>query len=201
RISGETEWRVPPLEVPPESIPSDPSTAEALLQSNEALALFMDRSLRVRPNLPKDIGTLRTAADICRRLDGIPLEVELAAARLQALTVNQLAERLNERFKLLVTGDLTAPDRQQTLRAMIDWSHDLLTDNERTLFCRLAVFAGGWTLEAAEAVCPGYPSGDFSLLDGLASLVDKSLVLFSETGGKGRYGLLETVRQYALEKL
>ncbi|MCW3054729.1 MAG: hypothetical protein JWN14_3899, partial [Chthonomonadales bacterium] len=200
RIAGETEWRLPPLEVPPESIPPQESAAEALLRSNESLRLFLDRALRVRPNLTMDLDTLRTAAHICRRLDGIPLALELAAARLQALTMGQLAARLDNRFKLLVTGDVTAPARQQTLRATLEWSHDLLSEDERTLFRRLSLFAGGWSLEAAEAVCVGDADSDFTVLDGLASLVDKSLVLFFD-GGEGRYGLLGTVRQYAEERL
>ena len=201
RISGETEWRVPPLETPSMSLPANSSKREAALRSNEALALFMDRAQRVRGDLPTDLalcGWRRTSA---RHLDGIPLALELAAARLQALTVAQLAERLEGRFKLLASGDVTAPSRQQTLRAMLDWSHDLLSDGERTLFRQLAVFAGGWSLEAAESVCSEGADTGPAVLDGLASLVDKSLVLFSDVGGDGRYGMLETVRQYARGKL
>ena len=138
-------------------------------------------------------------ADICRRLDGIPLALELAAARVRALSVENIAIRLNDRFKLLTTGDQTALPRQQTLRALIDWSHDLLSEAERILFRRLGVFVGGWTLEAAEAVCGGGAIGHADVLELLTRLVEKSLVALDPENG--RYRLLETVRQYAQERL
>ena len=138
--------------------------------------------------------------EICHRLDGIPLAIELAAARVRALSVEQIAERVSDRFRLLTNGDRTALPRQQTLRALIDWSYDLLTEQERVAVRRrLAVFAGGWTLEAAEAVGSGDGVDRSEVLDLLADLVDKSLVMMQ--AGGGRYGLLETVRQYAQERL
>jgi predicted ATPase len=138
-------------------------------------------------------------ANICRRLDGIPLALELAAARVRALSVETIAERLSDGFRLLTGGDTTAMPRQQTLRACIDWSYDLLTEPERTLLRRLAVFAGGWTLRAAEAVGAGGRVDTTDVLDLLTQLVEKSLVEFDAEGA--RYRLLETVRQYAQERL
>jgi len=137
--------------------------------------------------------------EICRRLDGIPLALELAAARLRALSVGEIAARVNDRFRLLASGDRTALPRQKTLRALIDWSHDLLPEPERTLFRRLAVFAGGFTLDAAEAVAAGGAIAASDVLDLLTGLVDKSLVAID--ADTGRYAMLETVRQYAMERL
>ena len=138
-------------------------------------------------------------ADICQRLDGIPLAIELAAARVRALSVEEIAARLNDRFGLLTRGDRTALPRQQTLRASIDWSYDLLTDDERALLRRLSVFAGGWTLEAAEAVGADGDVEKADVLDLLTNLVEKSLVTLEAEGE--RYRLLETVREYAQERL
>jgi tetratricopeptide (TPR) repeat protein len=140
-------------------------------------------------------------AAICRRLDGIPLALELAAARVRALTLEHIAARLDDAVHLLTGGSRTALPRQQTLRAAIDWSHDLLEPTERVVFRRLAVFVGGWTLEAAEAVCAGEGIAVGEVLDRLAALVDKSLVQVEDQGGTARYRLLETVRQYGLERL
>ena len=137
--------------------------------------------------------------EICRRLDGIPLAIELAAARVRALSVEQIAARLSDRFRLLAGGDRTALPRQQTLRALIDWSYDLLDEDEKALLRRAAVFAGGWTLEAAEAVGAGGPLTEPDVIDVLSRLVEKSLVVLDAEGG--RYRLLETVRQYARERL
>ena len=137
--------------------------------------------------------------DICHRLDGIPLALELAAARVRALSVNEIAARLNDRFRLLTSGDRTALPRQQTLRASIDWSYALLTDDERALLRRLAVFAGGWTVNAAEAIGAADAVSNADVLDLLTNLVEKSLVKSDAFGA--RYRLLETVRQYAQEKL
>jgi non-specific serine/threonine protein kinase len=141
------------------------------------------------------------AAQVCRRLDGIPLAIELAAARLAALSLDQLAARLDDRFRLLTGGSRTALPRQQTLRATLDWSYDLLGEGERLLLRRLAVFAGGWTLEAAEAVCAGEGIAPDEVLDLLAGLVAKSLVVLEDGRAGTRYRLLETVRQYGREKL
>jgi predicted ATPase len=143
-----------------------------------------------------------TVAQICQRLDGIPLAIEIAAARIKMLSVEEIAARLDDRFSLLTSGSRTAIPRHQTLRATLDWSYDLLTEPERILLRRLAVFAGGFTLEAAEAVCSqGMKRSD--ILDLLGRLVDKSLVIVDEISGvsETRYRLLETIRQYALEKL
>jgi non-specific serine/threonine protein kinase len=140
-------------------------------------------------------------AQICQRLDGIPLAIELAAARANMLTVEQISKRLDDRFSLLTGGSRSALPRHQTLRATIDWSYDLLADKERMLFKRLAVFADGWTLEAAEEVCSGNGIESSDILDLLSQLVNKSLVLAGTAKGEARYHILETIRQYAHEKL
>jgi predicted ATPase/class 3 adenylate cyclase len=195
RVSGEVSFPVPALAVP---ALQDTVAVEALPQF-PAVRLFVDRVTAVRPafNLTND--NALAVADICRRLDGIPLAIELAAARVRALSVENVAARLNDRFHLLTGGNRTALPRQQTLRALIDWSYDLLSSKERILFRRLAVFAGGWTLDAAEALCSGGEVDEREVLDLLTSLVDKSLVVVEAEGG--RYRLLETVRQYADEQL
>jgi predicted ATPase/class 3 adenylate cyclase len=169
------------------------------LGRHAAVRLFLDRAGSVQPTFRLDADNAAAVASICRRLDGIPLALELAAARTRALSVQAIAERLKDRFRLLVTGDQTVLPRQRTLRALIDWSFELLSEPERTLFRRLAVFAGGWTLESAEAVCAGDGLDSADVLDLLAQLVQKSLVVM-EPGGI-RYRMLETVRAYAREKL
>lgn len=194
-IAGETIYLVPPLSVPE---PETGVTADSILRF-EAVHLFVERAIAKQPSFTLSDVNAPTVVEICRRLDGIPLALELAAARVRALTVEQIAARVNDRFRLLTRGDRTAQPRQQTLRAMIDWSHDLLTTRERTLFRRLAVFAGGWTLEAADAVTSGGDVDTDSVLDLLTALVDKSLVVHDAE--RGRYRLLETVRQYAHEHL
>src|SRR5262249_38310268 len=138
----------------------------------------------------------RALARLCHRLDGMPLALELAAARVSALTVEQITARLDDRFRLLTGGRRPASPRHQTLRAAIDWSHALLTDAEQAVLRRLAVFAGGWTLEAAEVVCAGAAVEERAVLDLLMRLVDKSLVVAEEHGDAVRYRLLDTVRQY-----
>src|SRR5262249_19988159 len=153
------------------------------------------RTRSVRPAFTTTSQNARAVAEICVRLDGIPLAIELAAARLKALPVEKIAERLDDRFRLLTGGSRTALPRQQTLRALIDWSYDLLTEPERMLLRRLSVFAGGWTLEAAEAVCAGDPIEEPEILELLTALVEKSLAICEEL--EARYQLLETVRQYA----
>jgi predicted ATPase len=134
-------------------------------------------------------------------LDGLPLAIELAAARVSAMTVDQIATRLDDRFRLLTGGSRTALPRQQTLKALIDWSWDLLSDVERTLLRRLSVFVGGWTLEAAEAVVTDDALAASNVLDGLTQLVNKSLVVMEDQGGAARYRLLETIREYARDRL
>jgi len=194
-VSGETTYALPAL-----ALPGDPQavTPAALLRS-EAARLFVERAVAVHPPFAVTAANAPAVATICRRLDGIPLALELAAARVRALSVDVIATRLDDRFRLLTGGDRTGLPRQRTLRALIDWSHELLTDAETTLFRRLAVFAGGFTLEAAEAV--GHDDGPDAadVLDTLMHLVEKSLVERDAAGD--RYRLLETVRQYALERL
>ncbi|MCW5635405.1 MAG: tetratricopeptide repeat protein [Rubrivivax sp.] len=194
-VAGETIYQVPTLGVP---AAGDDGMA-GTLPRHAAVRLFVDRASAVQPRWRLDPANGPAVAAICRQLDGIPLALELAAARTRALSVQAIAERLSDRFRLLVSGDHTVLPRQRTLRALIDWSFELLSEPERALFRRLAVFAGGWTLEAAEAVCADgmLPAAD--VLDLLAQLVQKSLVVM-EPGG-ARYRMLETVRAYAAEKL
>jgi non-specific serine/threonine protein kinase len=220
-IGGEVARRVPSLAVPPsEQLPP----VEQLTQY-EAVQLFVERALTVQPAFAVTDRNAPAVAQLCWRLDGIPLALELAAARMRVLTIEQITSRLGDRFRLLTGGSRTALRRQQTLAAAIDWSHDLLSPLERTLFRRLAVFAGGWSLEAAEGVCSDEAVGDrvtavggrdsphcptpvtrspipsSEVLDVLTGLVDKSLVLVEGQGADARYRLLETIRQYAGEKL
>ena len=198
-IAGEIAYRVP-------SLPT-PSPRERLeieqLEDYESVQLFIERAAQTLPTFKVTNATSPAVTQICHRLDGIPLAIELAAARVKVLSVEQIAERLDDRFRLLTGGSRTALPRQQTLRALIDWSYQLLSEQERLLFRRLAVFVGGWTLEAAEAVC-GFPEGgveSVDILDLLSHLVDKSLVIVETTGKESRYRRLETIRQYAREKL
>ena len=194
-VVGETTYPVPPLAVPP---PHQSMTVAALTQY-EAARLFADRATAAQPAFAVTDRNATAVAEICHRLDGIPLALELAAARVRALPVETIAVRLSDRFRLLTGGDKTSLPRQQTLRACIDWSYDLLTEPERALLRRLAVFAGGWTLEAAEAVGAGGDIEDLDVLDLLTHLVEKSLVAMDAEGA--RYRLLETVRQYGKERL
>ena len=194
-ISGEAVYTVPPL-----SIPSlDESMATDAIMRFEAVHLFVDRARATQASFRHSDQDMPAIVEICQRLDGIPLALELAAARVRALSVEEIAARVNDRFRLLTSGNRTAQPRQQTLRAMIDWSYDLLHDRERTLLRRLAVFAGSWTLEAAEGVGSGGGIEESEVLDLLTDLVEKSLVMVDAEGG--RYRLLETVRQYAHELL
>src|SRR5271166_749918 len=183
-VTGEATWRVPSL-----------SLADA------AVELFADRARHARPDFAVDDDNAPAVGEICRRLDGMPLAIELAAARVRALSLAEILDGLHDRFRLLTGGARTAVRRQQTLRASVDWSHALLSEPERVLFRRLAVFVGGFDLDAAQAVGGGGDVQRFQVLDQLSLLVDKSLVVAENTGGRTRYRLLETVRQYALEKL
>jgi predicted ATPase len=187
-VAAETTYHVPSLSVPE---PLTTVTIEALAQY-EAVRLFVDRARAAQPSFQITDTNSEAVVDICHRLDGIPLALELAAARVRALSVNEIAARLNDRFRLLTSGDRTALPRQQTLRASIDWSYDLLTNDERALLRRLAVFAGGWTLEAAEAAGANGDVNKEDVLDLLTNLVEKSLVITDADAG--RYRLLETVR-------
>jgi predicted ATPase/class 3 adenylate cyclase len=194
-VAGETTYPVPALAIPD----ADSKIALAALTQYEAVRLFVDRAAMVLPGFVLSEGNANAVIDICRRLDGIPLAIELAAARVRALSVKGIAVRLSDRFRLLTGGHRTALPRQQTLRALIDWSYDLLTEAERILLRRLAVFAGGWTLEAAEAVGAGAGIDQANVLDLLTALVEKSLVAIETSCG--RYRLLETVREYAQDRL
>jgi predicted ATPase len=162
----------------------------------------VERAQQTQAALTWSPEALRKVASICHRLDGVPLAIELAAARMKVLGIDQLAERLEDRFRLLVGGSRTAQPRQQALRALIDWSYSLLTRMEKTLLHRLSVFAGGWALEAAESVCSDEEMTSHAILPLLEMLIEKSLVVTEELGsGTARYRLLETVRQYSAEKL
>ncbi len=194
---GETTLRVPSLALPP---PGEPPPAERL-PDHEAVRLFIERALAARPDFAVTESNAPLIVDICRRLDGMPLAIELAAARVRSFAIEQIAARLDDRFRLLTVGPRTVIPRQQTLRATMDWSYALLSEPERALLRRLSVFAGGWTLEAAEAVCEGDGITPHAMLDLLTRLVDKSLVIAEEQHGAVRYRLLETIRQYAREKL
>lgn len=197
RVPGEATLQVPPLASPD---PSSPVAVDALSQY-AAVQLFIDRAVAVRPGFVVDARNAPALASICHRLDGIPLAIELAAARVRSMSVQDIDYRLDKRFHLLTGGARTALPRQQTLRSLVDWSFDLLGPSERAFFLRVAVFAGGWTLKAAESVCSGGDIEEWEVLDLLAALADKSLVLAEERASGTRYRMLETIRQYALEKL
>jgi predicted ATPase/DNA-binding NarL/FixJ family response regulator len=202
RVRGETVWRVPPLALPaaPGEFTAGDLPDEELAQ-HEAIRLFADRAAAVRPGFTLDAGNYGAVVRLCRTLDGIPLAIELAAARVGALSVEQIAARLGDRFQLLASGDRTAPPRQQTLRAAVDWSYELLTEPEQVLLRRLSVF-WGWNLEMAEQVCAGDAIEPGQVLDLLAALIDKSLVtLDGEVYGNARYRLLDTIKEYASDRL
>jgi predicted ATPase/class 3 adenylate cyclase/DNA-binding CsgD family transcriptional regulator len=189
-IDGETTWRVPPL--------STPTDAESLIGS-DAVRLFVDRACKVRPNFALSHDDRSAVAQICTRLDGIPLAVELAAARTRVLSPPQMAIALDQRFRLLTSGR-RAIARQQTMLASVEWSYALLTEEERILFRRLAVFAGSFDLDATESVCAGEGLNVFQILDLLTALVDKSVVAAGD-GPRVRYRLLETLREFGAERL
>ena len=195
-IAGETSWRVPPL-----SVPDAARHASRQLLEAEAVRLFADRA-QASAGLVVNAANAESVAKICQQLDGIPLAIELAAARARVLSVEQIASRLDNRFRLLIGGGRTAPLRQQTLRAAIDWSYELLSTAERRVLGWLSVFAGGFTLEAAERACATESTPAEDVFDLLARLVDKSLVQAEPgSGGQLRYRLLESVRVYAHEQL
>jgi len=195
-VAGEATWPVPPLTLPP------PDEQDPLVVGQaESARLFCDRARLARPGFALGEGNAGAVREICRRLDGIPLALELAAARLNALTAGQLAARLDDRFRLLAGGSRGGLPRHRTLQAAIEWSHDLLSDAERVCFRRLAVFAGGCTLDAAEAVVP---DGEFCVSDvfeAVTALVDRSLLTTEERCGSMRYGMLESVHQFARAQL
>jgi predicted ATPase/DNA-binding CsgD family transcriptional regulator len=191
--AGETAWLVPSLSLPAEG-DDEPG-------GSDAVDLFVERARRVRPGFALGEGNAAAVARVCRDLDGIPLAIELAAARLRMMEVGELAAALNDRFALLASGERTAQPRHRTLRASVAWSHELLDEQERALFRRLAVFEGGWELEAAAAVCGTADADTSSPLDLLAALVDQSLVVVERAGGRSRYRMLETIRHFAIERL
>ncbi len=217
RVRGETVWRVQPLSLPalaphlsaphqpaphqpaphqPAAVGLPDDTAE-----HEAIRLFVDRAAAVRPGFTLTSENREHVVQLCRMLDGVPLAIELAAARIRALSVEQIADRIDDRFRLLASGDRTAPLRQQTLQAAVDWSFDLLTADEQILLRRLSVFAG-WSLGMAEHVCADERIPESRVLDLLAALIDKSLVaLEDELAGDARYRLLDTIREYASARL
>ncbi len=197
RMEGESSYPVSPLSLPS---PGMLLPVETLAQY-EAVRLFIDRATAARPSFRTTEQNAAAVVQICRRVDGIPLALELAAARVKALSVDQIASRLNDQFRLLTNGSRTGLQRHQTLRATMDWSFDLLTEGETILFRRLAVFAGGFTLDAAEAVCSGAGVEESDIVGLLTHLVEKSLIVTEDRGAEVRYRLLEPVRQYALDKL
>ena len=196
-LDGEITWRVPSLAVPADDGP--PGIAG--VSSSAAAELFVERARRARPGFELTERNAEAVAQICRRLDGIPLAIELAAARSRVFTPVQIADGLAERFRLLTGGARTAMPRQQTLEASIDWSHQLLTDPERAVLRQLSVFAGDFTFEAAEDVCAGGDVERHQVLDLLSLLVDKSLVVADEDAERARYRMLDTVRAYARARL
>ncbi len=196
-IAGESTYRVPSLSTPD---PRHDTSLDAVARY-ESARLFIERARAQAPRFAVTEQNAPALASVCARLDGIPLALELAAARVRALSIEEVNARLDERFRLLTGGSRTALPRQQTLRSLIDWSYDLLRAPEQTLFRRLAVFVGGFTLDAAEQVCRGDGVDDAMMLDLVTSLVDKSLVAAETRGDATRYRLLETIRQYARERL
>jgi predicted ATPase len=195
-IDGERVYRVPSLSLPP----ADAETAEDL-SASDAILLFAERARAHQPDFVIDEQAAPLTATICRRLDGIPLALELAAARLSSMSLAQIADRLDQRFRLLTGGSRNAMPRQQTLQATVDWSFSLLAQPERDVLMRLSVFAGGFDLEAAEAVSPTDTIDELDVLDLVGSLVDKSLVIAEHATGAVRYRLLETIRQYSAQEL
>lgn len=202
-IPGEHLVQVQPLGMPPEDASADDALAFA------AVRLFADRAAAASPSFVVDDATSPAVVEICRRLDGQPLAIELAAARLRSMTVDQIAERLDDRFRLLTGGSRAALPRQRTLRAVVDWSWDLLTDPERILARRIAIFPAGVTLESAEAICAGGGVDRYDVADLIAALVDRSLLVLvggaagehDERKGPPRYRMLETIREYGTERL
>ena len=197
QVTGEEVVRLQPLGVP--ELRADVTAENAT--SFPAIALFIDRATAVNKSFTVDDDSAHTIGEICRHLDGLPLAIELAAARVKVLSLESVAQRLDRRFNLLTGGDRTAAARQRTLSALIDWSYELLTPQEQTIFCRASIFAGGFSLEGAEAVCAGEGIEESDVLDLLASLADKSLLVAETSQRSERYRLLESIRVYGSEKL
>src|SRR5215831_10628495 len=195
RIRGEQTYPVLPLAVPGRN-----ADAESLVRS-EAVQLFVERARLQKPGFVLNDREAPAIAELCARLEGIPLALELAAARLRSLSVEEINKRLHDRFKLLTGGSRVALERQQTLRALVSWSYDLLNEREQIVLDRLSVFAAGFDLEAAEAICGADPIPPEDVLDLVNSLVDKSLIMVEQEGRASRYGLLETIKEFAHEHL
>ncbi|HXX85640.1 MAG TPA: tetratricopeptide repeat protein [Casimicrobiaceae bacterium] len=195
RIRGEQTYPVLPLAVPGRN-----ADAESLLRS-DAVQLFVERARLQKPTFEVTEREAPAVAELCARLEGIPLALELAAARLRSLSVQDINKRLNDRFKLLTGGSRVALERQQTLRALVSWSYDLLNEQEQIVLDRLSVFVGGFDLDAAEAVCGADPIAPEDVLDLVTSLVEKSLIMVKQEEGWSRYGMLETIREFAREHL
>jgi len=196
-ITGEAVYRVPSLLLPEAGEILTPAS----ISHFEAVHLFKDRARFASPGFEIMDSNATALVSICRQLDGIPLAIELAAARVRSLPVHQIDARLNDRFRLLTGGSRAALPRQQTLRALIDWSVELLNASEKAMLARLSVFSGGWYLEAAEKICSGDEIEEWEILDLITSLVDKSLVVYEDRDTAGRYRQLETVRQYSADLL
>jgi predicted ATPase len=198
RLSGEHEYPVPPLKLPDPDLPLDPNA----LGEYEAVKLFVERARAAKPGFRLDEENAGAVAQICVRLDGLPLAIVLAAARVKVLPPQAMLERLHRRLGVLVGGARDAPARHKTLRRTLEWSHELLSEQERRLFGRLAVFVGGCSLQAAQATCGTPEDSEGKLLEGLEALVDKSLLRGEEgAGGESRFSMLETIREYAAERL
>ena len=195
RVAGEQTYPLPTLSLP------DPTASAEMMRSSEAVQLFVERAQRQQPDFGLTIDRAPAVAQLCIHLDGIPLALELAAARIRSLSIEQINARLDHRFRLLTSGTRTALPRQQTLRATLDWSFDLLAEQERTVLRRLAIFPGGFTLEAASSVVSDEMNDEYAVIDLLSQLVARSLVVADTNDAGARYRLLETTRAYALEKL
>ena len=196
RMAAETVWQVPPLSLPQPGVAGPPEE----LCRYEAVRLFGDRAEASLPGFALGSANAAAVGALCRSLDGVPLAIELAAAWVRVLSVEQIVARLDDRFRLLTSGDRTAPPRQRTLRAAIDWSHDLLAAPEQVMLRRLSVFAG-WSLEMAEQICSGDDLPAADVLDLLAALAGKSLVVVDTARGQTRYRMLDTIREYAAARL
>src|SRR5260221_4749546 len=196
-MTGELTYRVPSLTVPGTNETLTPETVSRY----EGVRLFVERAKLVHPDFDLTAENASSVASICARLDGMPLAIELAAPRLRSMSVVELSQRLDQRFALLTDGSRAALPRHRTLRSLLDWSYDLLTEPEQAMLRRVAVFAGGWTLAAAEQVCAGNGIDASDVIEQLTSLADKSVVVTVDQAGATRYRMLETIRQYALDRL
>ena len=203
RVPGEAIYQVPPLSAPgPDDVTGAQVDGAGQLLRYEAVQLFVERAGLVQQGFAPDASELRAIATVCRRLDGIPLAIELAAARVNVLAVGEIARRLDDRFRLLTSGPRTAPDRHRSLRAAVEWSYDLLPERERDAFDQLAIFSGGFTLEGAEALWAASADPEFDPLALLAGLVERSLIAIErQEDGETRYRLLETMREYGQQRL